>query len=308
MEVNRKDEYISNIVINDFFLNNPSYKLLKEYKGTFNLKLARNKEEIDFLALGHPLIDVVLDYCKNRSFPGTFTLLNLKKKALPKHLLSIIDSHKELYLFVFSIKFQGYIVENQITAIILGRNGREIENMGDFILDIENYDKIFQFNDENPEKVNLNQDFIENLRLKAKNLVKRKSSIWKKEIKILNDKIFNSEQIKKQKMYSHMKKVLNLKLESLKLKLERKESNRLTERQKQNISNIKDGTKKEEKLKKIEKMEEEISFIEKDIRRIEKNLDDLSFEYEDIKNDMIKSNLAKFYTNILGLAIIKSVD
>ncbi len=90
--------------------------------------------------------------------------------------------------------------------------------------------------------------------------------------------------------------------------MERKERQRPTERQLTNISNLTDEVRKEEKKVKIKQLEEDIRFLNKDIRLIEKKSDDLSFEYEDIKKEMIKRNLAKFYTNLDAFAIIRLVD
>ena len=53
---------------------------------------------------------------------------------------------------------------------------------------------------------------------------------------------------------------------------------------------------------------EELEFNKRDIRLIEKKLDDLVFEYEDLRNEMKRRNLAKFYTNLLAFAVIKIVD
>lgn len=66
--------------------------------------------------------------------------------------------------------------------------------------------------------------------------------------------------------------------------------------------------KKQERLDYFKKLEEEIKFIKKDLQVIEKKLDDLAYEYEDLKNDMNKRNLSKFYTNLLSFAILKIVD
>jgi CII-binding regulator of phage lambda lysogenization HflD len=132
--------------------------------------------------------------------------------------------------------------------------------------------------------------------------------MWKREIKNLNDKIFKLEQDKKNKIYSHKRDILRIKLEVLNQKLERKLNIRPNEKQRFTIENLKDKTKKKEKLDNLKKLEEEISFIKQDITKLKKSLDDLSFEFEDLKNEMNKKNLAKFYTNILGLAIIQFTD
>ncbi|MFX1392715.1 MAG: SNF2-related protein [Promethearchaeota archaeon] len=307
VDVLKNNDFISKIYLNDVLLHYPKYDLLSEYKGTFSLNLARNKEEIDFFALGHPLIEIILDFCMDPSFPGTFTLLTLKSEFLSKNLNIDINSDEILFLFIFTIKFQGYIIENQISSIIVNEMGEEIKGLTDYILDIKNYGKIFEFSETNQSIALLNQVNIDKLTKEAKYKIKTKTSQWKKEIKLLNDKIFNLERSKKEKIYSHKKKALNIKLESLKKKLQRKKNQRPSERQKQNIINEKDNKKKKEKLDRIDKLEEEIRFIEKDIKKLEKKIDDLIFEYEDLTNDMKKRNLGKYYTNLLAFANIRFV-
>ncbi|MFW9875432.1 MAG: hypothetical protein ACFFG0_20185 [Candidatus Thorarchaeota archaeon] len=188
----------------------------------------------------------------------------------------------------------------------MDKDGKEIKNLETFILDIENYEKIFQFN-KNIERINQEGNLLINLQSNAKKIIKTKTSIWKGEVRKLNDKIFTSERDKKRKIYEYNKKVLFLKLELLKLKLERKIKNRPTKRQIQNIINLKDETRKQKKLQDMQNLEEEIKFLEKDIKIIEKRLDDIAFEHEDLTNEMKRRNLAKFYTNLLSLAIIRIV-
>ena len=171
----------------------------------------------------------------------------------------------------------------------------------------KNYDRIFEFND-NSKFFKNNFESIPNLQAKAKKIVKSKTSIWKKEIKNLNDKIFIIERDKKKKIYAYNRRVLNLKLESLKQRLERNISKKPTRRQIQNINRIEDETKKQERFQAVKKLEEELRFNDRDIKLVEKKLDNLSFEYEDLKNEMKRRNLAKFYTNLLSLAIIRVVD
>ncbi len=297
-------ELQSKIKLKDMLLKNLNYKFLREYLGTFSLELARKKEEIDFFALGHPLINGILDYCINDEFHGNFSILGLKKKILEKYYDLKSIKKEELYLFIFTIKFQGYIIENQISAVLVDQNGNGLEKLTDFILNIENFEKIFNFNDLNHE-IDLNYKDIYTLSKTAKKIVKSKTSLWKNEIKILNDKIFDLERSKKEKIYAHKRNVLFFKLDSLKQRLERKRNSRPTERQLQNINKMSDETKKQERLDKIQKLEEEIMFIEKDIQNVEKKIDDLSFEFEDLKQEMIKRNLAKFYTNLFSFAVIK---
>ena len=306
-KISKGNNYISRIKINDIILRNPKYKLLDEYTGTFNLEHAREREEIDFFALGHPLINTIIDFCKDDTFEGSYTILKLKRQILPKSLVFESINQSELYLFIFTIKFQGYIIENQILPVIVDIYGNEVVGMADFILNIDNYDKIFQFNDD-VKNINLNIDLFNPIQQKAKDIVKSKTSMWKREVRNLNDKIFTLERNKKEKIYAYKRRVLNLKVETLKQRLERKENKKPTKRQLQNINNITDEKRKTERLKDIQKLEEDIKFIKRDLKVAEKKLDDLSFEHEDMKNEMIRRNLAKFYTNLNSFALIRIVD
>ena len=308
LENNIRNKSQVKITLTDNLLKNLNQSLSREYSGTFNLELAREKEEIDFFALGHPLIDSIIDFCRENLFKGNFTILNLKKSSIINKYKKLIQDYHHLYLFIFEIKFQGYIIETQISAIVIDDEGNEIEEFADFLLDIEKYNDIFEFHQKTSLDFNLKQIKIENLRQFAKSHTKKKTSMWKREIKNLNDKIFKLEQDKKTKIYSHKRDIFTIKLELLKQKLERKTNQRPNEKQRFNIENIKDESKKKEKLENLKNLEEEISIIKEDIIKLKKKLDDLSFEFEDLKNEMNKQNLAKFYTNILGLAIIQFTD
>ena len=293
------------ITINDPLLKNPKYKFEKKYSGTFDLDLAREREEIDFFALGHPLINDLIDFCRSKALEGTFTVLNLKRSALPNHLVSYFSPGKDLYLFVFNIKYQGYILENQYSAISVDNLGNEIPDLADFVLDIENFQDLIVIEDMDNSISHLDLNFLDNLTEKAKNIAKWKSSQWKNEIKALNAKIFKIETNKKEKIYTYNKRLLTFKLESLKLKLEKKESKKPTERQLVNIKSIEDRQKRQERLDKIDKLKEEIRFLEKDIVKVEKKIDELAFEFDDLKKEMSKRNRAKYYTNLNACAILR---
>ena len=289
----------------DFFYDIQDANLLKTYFGTFNLELAKEKEEIDFFALGHPIINAILNYCRSDKFVGNFTRLNLKREMFPEPFKNALLSQNQIYLFIFVIKFQGYILENQYSAVVVDKNGRELENLANEILDINAFEKLYDFRDGNYIENDIDITLIENLRKKAKSLVKWKTSQWKTEIKALNDKIFEIEQRKKEKIFASNKKLLALKLKALKQKLEKKESKKPTERQLLNIKSIDDPLKKQERIDKVNNLKEEIRFLEKDIAKVEKKVDNLAFDYNDLTTDMRKRNLAKFYTNLDAFAIIR---
>jgi hypothetical protein len=205
------------------------------------------------------------------------------------------------------VKFQGYIIENQISAIVVDNNGNEVKEFVDHILHIKNFNDIFLLN-ESVKKLDIDFSLINNLQEESKKIVKLKTSFWKREIKILNDKIYNQQKRKKEKIYTHKRRTLNLKLESLAKNLEQKENKRPTTRQLHNIEKMTDLDKKKERLDYFKKIEEDIKFINTGMISIKKKLDDLSFEYEDLKNEMIKRNKSKYYTNLISFALLKFAD
>lgn len=307
--INKDDLQIKNevkIQLSAELLKNPKYRFKKDnYSGTFDLELAREREEIDFFALGHPLINNILDFSRSNLFKGNFSILNVKTSQIPQNLIFKLKDLEELYLFLFEVKFQGYIVETQYLGIVIDKNGNELEGVSDFILDIDNFNKNFNFNNEYQSNISLNVDNIDKFRDKAKKKVKWKTSRWKSEIRELNNKIFNIEKNKKQRIQDYKLRMLNFKLESLKFKLEKKKKQLPSKRQMQNISNISNEEDKQEKLRKIKLVEEDIHFLNDDINQTKRNLDDLEFHYQDLQKDMQKRNLAKFYTNIDAFAVIK---
>jgi hypothetical protein len=299
-------DVVDKINLNFRFLDKLDNLLSNEYNGTFNIELAQEREEIDFFALGHPLINEILNYCMSSQFEGSFSILKIKKSVF-EDLSSLSVDESELYLFIFTIKFQGFIVENQLIAIIVDDNGNEVKFMEEYVTNIENFKSLYDFNSIQI-KSHLGPESLKKVKEKAKSHVKYKTSNWKKDIRELNNKIFNLELKKKEKIYKHKKSILYLRIETLKEKLQRKNSQKPSEKTLKNIQKLEDEKRRAEKLKKLESLKEEIRYIEKDIKRNEILIDDLSFEYEDLKNEMFKRNIGKYYTNLLSYAIIKFVD
>jgi SNF2 family DNA or RNA helicase len=284
--------------------NYSDYEVQDSYYGTFDLNHAQNKEEIDFFALGHPAINSIIDYCKSNNFRANFSILKIYEHFLPSECKGMLLLGTPLYLFIYKIKFQGYILENHFFSIVINNQGEEIVGLSEFLLDIHNYEKLVKITPMDEDPI-LNPSKFQELLPKAKNLVKQKTSNWKREIKDLNDKIFTIERNKKSKIHKYTLNTLNLKLNTIKSQLERKKSKRLSEKQLKNVHALKDEVKKRERLEKVEQLEEEIRMLEQQVVKIERKLDDLAFDYDDLTKEMLKRNLRKFYTNLEAMALIK---
>jgi len=296
--------YESKIVLKEVLQNHSYQKLLEEYYGTFDLEIAKNKEEIDFFALGHPLINSIIEFCIGETFSGSFSILTLNKDVINKNNTIIDDNNDILFLFVFNNSFHGYIIENVITAIIVDERGIELKNLEEIILDIKDYDILYNFNNQNIRFPNIGKNRIIDLRQKARNLVKKKNLNWKNEITTLNDKIFNLDINKKEKLYHYKKKVLEKKKNILNIKLKRKIDNLPNEKQLNRINSLKDEKQRQKRLNQIQELEEQIRFMKNIIIKLDKKLDNLSFFYTDLKNDMIKKNQGKLNTKLIAFALL----
>ncbi len=296
---------VSKINLSTSFIQKSNQILLNEYSGTFNLDKAREQEEIDFFALGHPLIDSIINYCMNDFFNGNYTIFYLNKKRIEKKYFSFNNLHFPLFLYIYKTTFQGYIRESIISTILIGTDNKEINDLCEIILDINNYNLLLnQISFDRLE----NKFEVVDIKTKEKlasELVNKNIENWKQEIIQLNNKIFNIEINRKTKLFQNKILILEKKKNNLNLKLEKNLKIISNENDLVKINQLKDIKLKEKKLKKIEETKEQIHFLRKDIEKINIKLEDLSFFYEDLKNETKKRKKTNFSTILLSMAHIK---
>ncbi|MBD3212940.1 MAG: hypothetical protein GF311_10060 [Candidatus Lokiarchaeota archaeon] len=301
-------ENMINIAPSENFLKYSNNLIQREYKGTFDLELAKIKEEEDFFALGHPLINEVLKYGKSDNFGGNFTVLSLKRESLPTEYQEKIKNAENLYLGILRTKFQGFLIEENLVPVIFDENGTQIYQLEEIILNIKNFEKHFHFNSEKEPDISVSVPNLKFLTERIEQLAKKMNKEWRKEIFRLNTKVYRFEREKKKKIYNYKKETLKRKIETLRDKLMRKKTQRPSERQIKNINKLDDEKKKQERLKRIKELEEDITFLRKDIDLTKRKLDDLEFFFEDQKQDMKKRNAHTYFSDLIGFALIKVID
>ncbi|TFF96359.1 MAG: hypothetical protein EU547_06505, partial [Promethearchaeota archaeon] len=297
-------EFLIKIEISENFLRLNNTLLQHQYIGTFNLKLARKMEEVDFFALGHPLIDAIIKLCLSNRLLGKFSVLELKKNSLSKKFKSELRNINQFFLFIFKIQFNGYITERTIIPVILDNNGKIYELLAKNIFNGSDMSQFFQFNLNEEKNYESEIMLMKKQFPKAQKVVQQRKSRWKQDVLKLNDKIFQNERKKKKKLYIYKKKTLTHKLETLKKKLKRKKRETPSDKTIDRINSLIDQKKKMKQLEKFQRLKQDIAFIKKDIASTKQKLDDLEFQYIDLKNDMQKKNLRKFETKLLSEGII----
>ncbi|MFO7798103.1 MAG: SNF2-related protein, partial [Promethearchaeia archaeon] len=182
--ITKKDDikYLTKISLSNFFLKKSRKFLDQQYEGTFDLELAKAKEEKDFFALGHPMINEILKFCRSDIFNGSFTKLTLKKQHLPREFQEKLVNMDRIYLIIFKTKFQGLLIEENSNPIIIDKNGKEIKDLEDIILDIKNFDKFYSFESERENEMEITEFKVQNLVKRAEMLSKEKNLNWKSEI------------------------------------------------------------------------------------------------------------------------------
>ena len=177
-------DFLVKIELSEFLKDSIKKSLKDQYTGTFDLKLARRMEEVDFFALGHPLIDAIIKYCLTERLKGEFSLLTLTRKPLSEEFRNKLRHHDQLYLFLFKLQFKGYITESRIVPILLDSNKEEHTKLAHLILSSDKFDKFFQSQTYKNEDIEESIESLKNFLPKARQIVKSSNSQWRrKELK-----------------------------------------------------------------------------------------------------------------------------
>jgi SNF2 family DNA or RNA helicase len=188
---NLEESLLIKIELSEEFLNQIKNTLEKQYIGTFNLDVAKVREDIDFFALGHPFINEIIKLYLKDDFPGNFSLLNINRSSIPKKYQNEIKGLNNCFLFVFKLTFHGFIIEEKVISILIDEKGNKVDKLAEFLLDIDNYKNIYQNLVKNGSLNSIKSSLIKYLIENAKNLINSKKTNWKREILKLNERRFN---------------------------------------------------------------------------------------------------------------------
>ncbi|MHA1510646.1 MAG: DEAD/DEAH box helicase, partial [Promethearchaeota archaeon] len=157
IESNRRAKGVWNINLSEDYR-----KILRveynKYQGVFNIDLAKEQEEYDFYALGHPLIMNLINWCKKDNFGGSTSqiFINIKKFAsyfmdpFPVRLKTeeipivqkLLRNETGLNLFLFEIKFLGIIIEKIVIPVFISDDFDLLPSFSKFISRPHNFNDI----------------------------------------------------------------------------------------------------------------------------------------------------------------------
>ncbi|MBD3353276.1 MAG: hypothetical protein GF364_17480, partial [Candidatus Lokiarchaeota archaeon] len=196
-----------------------------EYEGVFNLELAKKEENLDFFALGHPLVNELSELCRDETFGNSSSILHLNSvhlgKLLDKDSISIgtENYHKEMkfnkrerhllseflkgngimWMLVFESEFNGIFTEKNIRPVIVSEDGYILETLSEYLKYPRNMIQAVanikngQYNAKigNPkEKTNEFYEQISKIQKKQlKSIIKRGQIFYKKRLQIERPKL-----------------------------------------------------------------------------------------------------------------------
>ncbi|QEE17283.1 helicase-related protein [Promethearchaeum syntrophicum] len=267
------------------------------YQGVFNIDLAKDQEEYDFYALGHPLIMNLIDWCKKDNFGGSASLLFLDIKKLASYFMNpylvrlkagevpivqkLLRNETGLNLFLFEIKFLGIIIEKIVIPVFISDEFDLLPSLSDFISRPHNFNEVIS---ENQNYAHAKQDFhiSEDFLKKCYDISIKSTKNWiqkrTQELTKLNRDSYFQKRKRIIKSAEQKKNFSEVQLQKIEQKLRAKKLKMPTERQIDNLEKISDTSRKKKRMENFNKIKKEVQYLENERERWERNLENLEFD------------------------------
>ncbi len=297
----------------------------KNMEGTFDLKIAQENEELDFFALGHPLINSISEFCREEAFRNPSTIISLDlnkiknlfgKRLTLKELetLKKVMEHKlKLFFIEFETEYCGILLEKKNRIIMISSEGFILEKLSEFISKPYNFYQILKKETKNiqhsiiNELSKINDKNLNNLIKIAKKYNKKISANKKSDLIKLNETMFRKELEKILSLHEYKVQYLLKTVESNKIRLKYLENKTPTKKQWLNLEKITDITRKMEKEEKYRSIELEISSLNIENEELNKKIENFQFDLPaDIKRLEFYRRLSK-RTWLSSIALINLI-
>ncbi len=268
-----------------------------KYQGVFNIDLAKDQEEFDFYALGHPLIMNLIDWCKKDNFGGSASqiFINIKKfvsyfmdpyslrlKAEEVPIVQkLLRNETGLNLFLFEIKFLGIIIEKIVIPVFITDEFDLLPSLTNFISRPHNFNEIlseYQNQDTKTQDYNLSEKILRkcyDISIKStKNWIKKRTE----ELTSLNRVSYFQHRERTIKSAEQRKKFSDVQLKMTEQKLRAKKLKLPTKRQIENLEKISDSYRKKKRMEQFNKIRQEVQYLENERERWGQKLEDLEFD------------------------------
>ncbi|TFG17386.1 MAG: hypothetical protein EU530_10670 [Promethearchaeota archaeon] len=266
----------------------------RAFSGVFSLEKAQKVEELDFFALGHPLINSLMEYCKGEDLGQPYSFLPVSTAALKIFMEDVnldeeerkiyekfLIGKEELLVFVFESEICGIFIERVIKPIIITRSGRILEKLSNFLIIPRNFDRLMMQGAHVKVEPNtdLEKDELEKLEEISKKFFNKTNQKSKRELDSLNETMFQKELQRTLALGQYKREYILNKIRLHAKRLKVLENRVPTKRQWDNVYKIEDLEKRKER-------EEQFNAITREKQALNIEMDELNRDLTEIEFDM----------------------
>lgn len=289
-----KIEYV-NIVINDELRNNLHLDQ-KSFSGVFDLESARKIEELEFFALGHPLISALVNYCKGEDLGQPYSVFSLDLRQFLQESTQITTNKRELYqkllqdkesllIFTYETEVCGIFIERIIKPVVVTQSGTILNELSEYLSIPRSFIKLFDTSiPTNPKSSSIGRKELEELEEITRKNFKKTTTRSRNELEKLNEVMFQKE-LQRTLALGHYKReyILN-KIRLHQDRVKTLEIHVPSKRQWDNVYKIEDPEKQREKEEQYNAISREMQALHIEMDELQKDLTEIEFDLpEDIK-------------------------
>ncbi len=274
------DASITLVIPETALVDFPNLRGRRMFHGTFNLEEAKHKEELEFFALGHPLLTDALNYCKRPEFGGVCSSLRISRQSIPVNTNLTRSALGTLWFFY--LEFTGVIVEREIRPVYV-----DGESNGDLALGESLFQKLRQ--DPRAFKPSSNgaltnmdlKRFLEQTETRAKQLIAQYITTRVPELEKTNTNAFQLEKRKYERLKEYTHDNLVKDIERAKLERQAAYTRNPTDKQIREAEAMPNTLEKEKKMADIQARQRRIEHAVQRVKDLELVFEKKEFDYGD---------------------------
>lgn len=282
------------------------------YSGVFNLDIAKQNEDLDFFALGHPLVNSVADYCRGTDIGNPSTILNVDfGKILSQIGVQIdVDERKSIEMFlsgkldlfylVFECEYSGIILEKKIEPVVITSEGKILPETSSYlskprtVLNLIKKSDIDFMSSLQQKIMKIPSEKLNELVRIAKNHFNKKLIQTRAKMAELNEQMFKKELHRLLTLHEYKTRHILRSIKSNKSRIAILQKRKPTKRQWMNLDKIQDKERRKDKEEKFNSIERDMQILHIEIDDLEKKMEEIEFDLpSDVKRFEFYRNLSK---------------
>lgn len=296
----------------------------QHYTGVFDIDAARKFEEYDFFALGHETIMNPAEMCARDDFSPSASILSLDSKLLihkilnsstiklskqeNRNLQEILKTNSNLHLFFIELQFTGIIIEKIVYPILINEFLNPFVGLTHIFYHPDSLFPLIKnltFSSSKPssnlrhslEKLHeLYDGALQALKDLATPRISTLTKLNREKYLKEKQKLYESAELKRKYIKNHLIK-LDLSLRAKKIKLP-------TPRQLENVEKLTNPKRKQQRLDKFARIQEEVNYFENEIEYWEELEQELEFDIPAKLDKLEKHKKLQINANLLGYSRI----